>query len=155
MTAKTTGRVRLSNDYVASFPVPAKGGVTLWDNDPKAVGFGIRIYSTGTRSFFLNYWIDGAEKRHTIGQFPRWSVSLARERAIELRKQIDRGSDPAGERRARREAATIADLIERYTRDHLPTKSQRKYRLAEDKRQLAVIGELLGKHTKVAERAWR
>ena len=61
MTAKTKGRVRLNNDCVAKFPVPAKGGVTLWDNDPKAVGFGIRIYSTGTRSFVLNFWFDGAE----------------------------------------------------------------------------------------------
>ena len=42
-------RVRLSNDIVAKLAVPAKGAVTHWDNDPKVAGFGVRIYSTGTR----------------------------------------------------------------------------------------------------------
>jgi integrase len=157
MTSKTKPkaekqeRARLSNDYVARLARPAKGAVTHWDNDPKAVGFGVRVYSTGTRSLFLNYWIEGIEKRHTIGQFPRWSVSVAREHAIDLRRQIDKGHDPAGEKRARREAPTIADLIERYKRDHLPTKSQTKMRLDDEKRQLEMIGEQLGRSTKVAE----
>jgi integrase len=47
----------------------------------------------------------------------------ARERAKELRRLIDQGQDPAGDKRERREAPTIADLIARYTTEHLPTKT--------------------------------
>ena len=120
-------------------------------NNPKAIGFGIRIYASGVRSFFINYRIDGREKRHTIGAFPRWSVSAAREQAIELRRQIDKGDDPAGAKRERREAPTIADLIERYVVEHLPTKNRKKIRITEEKRILNLIGDALGPHTKVAD----
>lgn len=148
---KKPDRQRLDNSYVTKLPLPAKGAATHWDDDTKAVGFGVRIYATGTRSFFLNYWIEGSERRYTIGQFPRWSVSQARDHAIELRKRIDKGHDPAGQKRERREAATIADLIERYNRDHLPTKSQTKMRLADEKRQLEIIRTSLGSTTKIAD----
>jgi integrase len=148
---KTDERVRLSNDYVARLAVPAKGAVTRWDDDPKAIGFGIRIYSTGTKTFFINYRINAIERRYSIGRFPRWSVGAARERAIELRKKIDAGQDLAGDKRSRRDAPTIQDLIDRYVVDHLPKKSQTKMRLDDEKRQLAMIGEALGRHTKVAD----
>ena len=96
-------------------------GQTWWDDDPKATGFGVRSYPGGGKSFFVDYRIDGRQRRITIGPFPRWSADAARERAKELRKLIDRGHDPAGSKRERREAPTVQDLIERYIEDHLPT----------------------------------
>jgi integrase len=143
-------RVRLSNEIVAALALPAKGAVTRWDNDPRARGFGVRVYATGTRSFFINYWMNGMEKRLTIGPFPRWSVSLARERAIELRRDIDRGRDPAGEKRQRREAPTIADLIERYAEEVLARKERTKDRIKGEQKVLALIGSELGMRTPVA-----
>jgi integrase len=137
---------RLDNDSVRRLK-PGK----YYDSEPKATGFGVRVYPSGQRAFFLNYCQNGLEKRHTIGPFPRWSVSAAREAAIALRRQIDNGHDPAGDKRTRREAPTVADLIARYTAEHLPSKSQSKVRLDDEKRQLAMIGEALGNHTKVAD----
>jgi integrase len=152
MSSKTDKpKEHLTAKSVRDVVPPPKGAATFWDNDPKAVGFGVRIYSTGTKSFFINYRIDGREKRHTIGAFPRWSVSAAREEAIELRKRIDKGDDPAGAKRERREAPTIADLIECYVVDHLPSKNGKKIRVDEEKRILALIGDALGRHTKVAD----
>ena len=147
---KKQERVRLENDYVRKLAAPKKGAVTHWDNDSKAVGFGVRIYSTGTRSFFINYRINGVERRHSIGAFPRWSASMARERAIELRREIDKGSDPAGEKRQRREAPTIADLIKRYTDEHLVHKTGGEIRINAEKKMLEIIGDHLGKNTPVA-----
>jgi integrase len=86
-----------------------------------------------------------------IGPFPRWSVTAAREEAKKLRKQIDRGIDPAGVKRKRREAPTVQDLIDRYVEDHLPRKSIGDQRIEDEKKMLAEIGEKLGKHTKVAD----
>jgi integrase len=147
-----TGKTRFDNDFVRNLPAPAKGKRKYWDtSDAKAAGFGVAVYASGARSFFVNYRIDGIEKLHTIGQFPRWSASAARERAIELRRLIDQGLDPQGDKRTRREAPTVADLIERYTAEHLPTKSQTKMRLADERRQLAMIGDILGRRTKVAD----
>ena len=78
-------------------------------------------------------------------------MSAARQEAIELRKRIDRGNDPAGQKRERRDAATIADLIDRYTRDHLPTMSQDPKRIADEKKKLEMIRTALVSTTKVAD----
>jgi integrase len=143
---KTKEPVRLNNKIVE-----ALGPGMWWDADPKTVGFGVRCHPGGGKSFFVDYRIDGRQRRITIGKFPHWSADAARERAKEIRKLIDRGHDPAGNKRERREAATIQDLIDRYVEDHLPTKSKEAARVADEKRMLAEIGKHLGKHTKVAD----
>ena len=111
--------VRQTNKFVGKLT----GGEMWWDDDPKATGFGVRSYPGGGRSFFIDYRLDGRQRRYTIGPFPRWSAEAARERAKELRRRIDRGEDPAGNKRDRREAPTVQDLIDRYIKDHLPKKS--------------------------------
>jgi integrase len=121
-----------------------------WDS--KTPGFGVRVNPGGSKSFFLNYRIDGVERRIVIGPFPRWSVTAARERAKELRRDVDIGNDPASDRRDRRDAATVEDLIGRYVADHLPGKKLHEaHRLNDHKRMLAEIAKQLGKRTKVAD----
>ena len=44
----------------------------------------------------------------------------ARVEAKELRRQIDRGEDPAQERKSLRDAPTVRGLADRYRREHLP-----------------------------------
>jgi integrase len=139
--------VKLNNKFVAGLPP----GEMWWDGDPKAAGFGIRSYPGGGKSFFVDYRIDGRQRRITIGPFPRWSADAARERAKELRKLIDRGHDPAGSKRERRTAPTVQDLIDRYVEDHLPKKSAEPARIADEIRMLEEIGKHLGKHTKVVD----
>ena len=102
--------VKLNSKFIEALA----GGEMWWDDDPKAMGFGVRSYPGGGKSFFVDYRIEGRQRRFTIGPFPRWSVTAAREEAKELRKQIDRGHDPAGQKRERREAPTVQDLIDRY-----------------------------------------
>ncbi len=122
-----------------------------WDDDPKATGFGVRSYLGGGKSFFVDYRLNGRQRRYTIGPFPRWSAEAAREEAKKLRKAIDRGIDPAGDKRARRTAPTVQDLVERYIADHLPKKTLVGPRLTDENKMLAEIANKLGKHTKVAE----
>jgi integrase len=139
--------VRLTNKFVAQLT----GEAMWWDDDPKATGFGIRSYPGGGKSFFIDYRLNGQQRRYTIGPFPRWSAEAAREEAKKLRKEIDRGVDLAGDKRARRTAPTIQDLIERYIADHLPNKVLAAVRLRDEKVMLAEISAKLGKHTKVVE----
>ncbi|MGD0183779.1 MAG: tyrosine-type recombinase/integrase [Roseiarcus sp.] len=92
-------------------------------------GFGLRVFApttrhpAGARSFFINYRADGVERRHTIGAFPEWSALAARKEAKALRKRIDRGEDPARDKRDKREAPTVKDLADRYKAEHLPGKA--------------------------------
>jgi integrase len=139
--------LRLNNKFVGELTL----GEMWWDDDPKASGFGVRSYRGGGKSFFIDYRIEGRQRRFTIGPFPRWSADAARERAKELRIEIDRGIDPAGVKRERREAATVQDLIDRYIKDHLPTKTVGEPRINDEKRMLEMIGQHLGKHAKVAD----
>ena len=137
---------KLDTRFVAALPP----SVMFWDDDPKATGFGVRSYSGGGKSFFVDYRLNGRQRRITIGPFPRWSVA-ARGEAKELRRQIDVGVDPAGEKRERREAPTIQDLVNRYIEEHLPTKTGDIHRINDERRVLAEIGERLGKHARVAD----
>ena len=150
LVSKPAGdREKLTDQRVREATAPAVGSVTIWD--PSVVGFAVRIFAptnrhpAGARSFFLNYRIDGRERRFSIGKFPTWSVEAARERAKELRKEIDRGHDPAGEKRERREAPTVQDLIDRYTEEHLPAKTAgaQRAKIADDRQKaLAELSRL-------------
>ncbi len=119
---------KLSERTVKSMVPPSTGAATIWDS--YITGFGVRVFAPtgrrpqGARSFFMNYRIDGRERRFTIGSFPEWSVEAARNEARDLRRRIDRGEDPANEKRERREAPTVADLAERYRAEHLPKKAE-------------------------------
>ena len=109
------------------------------------------MHAGGKKNWFINYRLNGRQGRQTIGHYPLWSADAAREEARGLRKKVDRGFDPAGEKRQRREAPTIQDLIDRYVEDHIPRKALNPSRLRDENRMLAMIGARLGKHTKVAE----
>jgi integrase len=147
--------MKLTTAIIKAEPPPRKGATTLWDE--AITGFGIRIYAAtdrnpdGARAWFLNYRIDGAERRYTIGPYPLWRLDAARAEAKELRKRIDRGEDPTATKRERRAAPTIQDLVDRYVLDHLPKKSDDKGRVADEKRMLEEIAKRLGKHTKVTD----
>lgn len=118
-----TQRQRLSDKIAKSVEPPAKGNRIIYDADLK--GFGLRVTAKGSRSFVLNYWIAGRERRLTIGQYPAWTVLAARKQAEELRRAIDTGADPLAKRQADRAAPTVRDLFERYSEEHLPTKAPR------------------------------
>ena len=56
----------------------------------------------------------------TIGTWPAWSVTAAREEAKRLKRDIDRGEDPMDVRTNARHAPTVEELIDRHIDEHLP-----------------------------------
>jgi integrase len=116
-------KYRTQTGHGIKLPTPERGNRITYDDVIK--GFGIRVTAAGARSFILNYTIHGVERRLTIGSFPPWRTTEAREEAGRLRQDIDRGNDPISERRERRAAPTVAELIERYREEHLPRKRER------------------------------
>ena len=104
-------------ETVKSLAPPASGNRIVYDEEVK--GFGVRITKAGAKAFILNYRAGGRERRITIGSHPDWKVGAAREYAKELKKRIDRGEDPMGERHEERAAPTVADLANRFELEHL------------------------------------
>lgn len=110
-------------------------------------GFALRVTAGGTKAFILDYRVKGTgrQRRVTIGRFPSWSVSAARERAKALRREIDEGGDPRGDFEEGRAAPTIDDLIARFCAEHLPKKrpvTHRNYRYLIDKHIAPALGSL-------------
>lgn len=97
--------------------VPAEGrDYQIFDDEIR--GLAVCIYRGGGRAFTLDYRIAGRQRRITFGRWPEWSVRAARERAKELRRDIDIGDDPLSARDDIRAAPRIQDLIDRYLKEH-------------------------------------
>src|SRR5690242_20564224 len=100
---------KLSDTFIkgGGFKAPAKGNKIEYDTEVK--GFGCRVTAAGAKSFVLNYRTrSGRERRYTIGRFPEWTTSAAREEAKRLKGEIRvNGLDPAGVLKAERSAPTM------------------------------------------------
>jgi hypothetical protein len=114
---------KLSDVVIRKALPPKEGQLFLWDNEIK--GFGLRITKAGAKSFILDYRVEGRQRRITLGGYPDWTVQAARAAAKTMKRDVDRGQDPMGDRHALREASTMADLWERYRLERLPKKAAR------------------------------
>jgi integrase len=136
--------VKLSDKIMRTLVPPPAGNRITYDSE--VLGFGARITAGGVRAFILNYRVRGTglARRYTIGSYPDWSVAAARERAKELKQEVDSGGDPQGQLKADREAPTIADLCARFKEEHLHRlrpKTQADYRLIIDNDLVPALGK--------------
>lgn len=134
---------RLTEKLVRSLHSPASGNRISYDTEVR--GFGIRVTTKGARAFVLNYRISGRERRYTIGAYPDWSVAAAREEAKRLKRLVDKGYDPMGERHAYRAAPNVSELATRYLDEHAVRKvprAQTDDRAMLEKLVLPAIGNL-------------
>lgn len=96
---------------------------TYIEFDTVVKGFGVRVTPNGTKAFVIDYRTrSGRQRRYTIGKFPTWSVTAAREEAKRLLRKVGLGGDPVAERNKARGGESMADLAERYVEEYLPTK---------------------------------
>jgi Arm DNA-binding domain len=109
--SKPVPSIKLTDRTVKALAAPATGNRIFYDAEIK--GFGARITANGARSFIVNYYAQGRERRLTIGSFPDWTTAQAREQAKSLKRRIDIGEDPMAVRHAEREAPTIKVLAGR------------------------------------------
>lgn len=114
---------KITDRLLRSLPAPASGNRITYDVE--VAGFGIRITAAGAKAFVLNYRLAGRERRYTIGSYPDWSVAAARERAKELKRAVDLGEDPMGQRHEDRAAPSVSQLANRYLAEHAIRKTAR------------------------------
>lgn len=106
--AKLTKRVVESLESDGS-----KHGTLYWDSELK--GFGIRVFSTGMKTFVIKFRTrSGRQRWLKVGTFGAMTAEQARDRAmVELAKVIS-GGDPADDRDQLRAAVTVAQLCDHY-----------------------------------------
>lgn len=118
--------VKLTQVAVDRLNPPATGRIEYFDTQLPA--FGLRISSTGRKSWIVMYRVGGKLVRETLGPLARIpKVDKARELARESMRQAGTGANPAEQKRAAKTAApedpdtfaAVADLfLERYAKRH-------------------------------------
>jgi len=116
--------MRLNEQLIKTTAAPRNGYRLVQDGE--IPGFGLRVTANDARAFVLTYAIEGRQRRLTIGRWPVWSATAARERAKELRRQIDTGVDPLARKLTRREAPTVEELAREYLERHAAKKKSGK-----------------------------
>lgn len=89
----------------------------LWDTDVS--GFGCCVHPTGRAVFYLKYRTSaGRVRKPKIGAYGDITLDQARKIARQWLAEAARGGDPSADRKASRAAPTVADLSDRYLREH-------------------------------------
>lgn len=114
-------RKALTDTLVRSAGGPASGRTDITDD--RCEGLVLRITAAGVKSWCFRFRDprSGKDARLTIGRYPDVSLSQARARVTELRREVAGGSNPVERKYREREEAqtkTFAALAERYLQEH-------------------------------------
>jgi integrase len=88
--------------------------VFTWDD--RLPGFGLLVLPSGAKSFVFQYRSpEGRSRRATIAKVGALTPEQARTLADGMSRKVKDGGDPLEDKRAAREALTVAALLDRYT----------------------------------------
>jgi integrase len=105
---------KLSKRIVDSAEAREKDYV-IWDDE--LPGFGLRVFTSGKRSYLIQYRSAGRSRRYTIGQHGVWTPELARKEAKIQLGRVAQGDNPAEERQLDHKAITVKELCDLYFTD--------------------------------------
>jgi hypothetical protein len=105
--------MKLTKRVIDGVKANASHDVFLWDDE--LPGFGLRIKTSGVRSFIVQYRNgSGDSKRMTLGKFGVLTPDEARKVAKQTLADVARGGDPAEKRAEDRNAMTVRQLCRAY-----------------------------------------
>ena len=106
--------MKITKRAVDSVTPPAKGYALYWDDELK--GFGLRVTSSGVKSFILQKRIHGKDHRITLGRYGGITAEQARKDAQIKAGLIAGGGDPvADKKRAALATKTLAEVLADYS----------------------------------------
>ena len=115
--------MKLTKTAVEKLPIPETESSIFWDDELS--GFGVRIWSSGKRSYFVQGRANGKLRRVTIGQHGRpisdtetLTADKARKVAMGLIANFSKGIDPVIEnQRKEMLAVTLQDVCDVYIKE--------------------------------------
>lgn len=114
---------RLTDKFVKS--VNHSGGSSADRYSDEVVkGFYVRVTKAGNKAFGFRYEFEGRGRSISIGDYPAWSVSAARDQAAKYRRQVDAKEDPRAEADKQAHYKSLDDFWEWYEAELLARKAQ-------------------------------
>jgi len=115
---------------------PKSDRYEAWEDNGK--GFGIRVSSTGLKSWIFFYRFDGMNRRMTLGRYPAMTLAEAHTAHAKAKEHLVKGIDPGDEltkaREDHRGSPTVVQLANEYIEKWA---KPRKRSWQEDQRMLA------------------
>lgn len=105
-------KVQITKRQVDSIPTPTEGRVKVYD--ASLTGFGLVVYASGKRMFFVEYGPATRRRRLTLGAYGPLTVDAARKLAAERLGEVIHGEDPLDQREARRRMPTFGEWVDTY-----------------------------------------
>lgn len=94
-------------DSLVQAAQPGERDVYVWDSI--VLGFGLKVTPAGSKTFLLQYKVQGRTRRLTIGPAHAWKAKDARAEAGRAKTEIARGLDPQAEKMKERTFWTVAE----------------------------------------------
>lgn len=94
---------------------PRDKDYVIWDDE--LPGFGLRVFTSGKRSYVIQYRSAGRSRRYTIGLHGVWTAETARQEAKVQFGRVASGDNPAEERQLDHKAITVKELCTLYIAD--------------------------------------
>jgi integrase len=114
--------------------------------DDELKGFAVRVLPSGSRAYIIQYWKGKRYRRMSLGLHGVLTTEKARRMAFSMLAAVKEGKDPAGDRRQARTEVTVAELAERFDREHIAVRlkpgTAREYRRNLRRFILPAIGRL-------------
>jgi integrase len=96
----------------------------IWDSDLK--GFGLRVETSGTKTYVVRYRVGGGRRgtlrQFKIGRANKLTPDEARDQAKAALAAVETGKDPQAERNEARKVLTVAELCDLYMAEGVSTK---------------------------------
>jgi len=127
---REVNRMKLTTRAVEAL-APGDREAFIWDT--ALPNFGLRVYSTGRKTYLIQYRNTGGRtRRPRIGDHGVLTADQARQEARRRLGAVACGEDPSEERTTRRRAISVRDLGERFLTDHVAIRckssTERNYR---------------------------
>ena len=86
--------VKFTAKGIAAIKAPHSGRVEYWDESTP--GFGLRVTSSGVKTWVTMYRHKERKRRHSLGTYPNVTLADAYEMARQSLNSAAKGEDPAG-----------------------------------------------------------
>lgn len=107
---------KLTKRTVDSLPIKERDYIAF---DEEVKGFGVRVLTSGQKTYLVQYRTGGRTRRVKIGRHSVLTADQARDRAKELLGAVASGDNPAQSISDHRKAPTVSTLADRFMRDHV------------------------------------